>query len=148
MRGLERVARDRRALIAAQVRVSTGFTWGVCVDGEARIAGTATRRPMLVAVPKVEAPRVPARAAQLLAVLGRMNGAGPLPRTTALAELAGIEAVEVRRGLAALALAGLVREIHGESGLEIGERVVLLVETGRVLATEFAPAVWRERVRG
>ena len=37
MRGLERVAADRRHLIAAQVRCSTGFTWGMVVEGVAKL---------------------------------------------------------------------------------------------------------------
>lgn len=35
--GLEKVAADRRHLIAAQVRASTGFTWGRSEGGVARI---------------------------------------------------------------------------------------------------------------
>lgn len=43
MRGLERIAADRRHLIARQVRCSTGFTWGVAGDVGAVVAGVAPR---------------------------------------------------------------------------------------------------------
>lgn len=41
--GLEKVAADRRHLIAAQVRTSTGFTWGRSEAGLARIVALGPR---------------------------------------------------------------------------------------------------------
>lgn len=158
MKGLEKVAADRRATIARQVRVvSSGYTWGRA--GEAGAAAVVQRaRP-------IEKPEVAARraareeavqvAGQLLALLrawpedevlasatelGRRLGLPPVPGNASIEKVAA--AFRRLQGLGAL-----VTVSGGRQDFR-GQRAVLLREPRRLLQTAHAPAFWAQLLAG
>lgn len=160
MRGLERIAADRRHLVAQQVRCSTGFTWGRRVaDGAAAVV---TRPPQVVAVPAVPARsqaeargEAAARARDLHRLLLRWPAGDYLPPATEIARLLGCsqgthgnQAVErVARAFLALEIDGVLVSVAGSRERFRGERMVRLREGGRLLRTEGAPAFWEQLLK-
>jgi hypothetical protein len=148
MRGLERVAADRRAAIARQVRCSTGFTYGVAVNGEARIAAVGFGAPArLVAREAAKMPvDLPDR---LLAWLEAREPHRHLPREAVLMERLQVADTAEGAGWMAAAWARLekraaVRLVRGRPGWFAGEWLVRLIVRDTVLRTAGAPVVWGE----
>jgi len=163
MRGLERVARDRRHLVAAQVRCSTGFTTGHAVDGIGRLraagvwAGPAIRAAMLPPVVVLPSPEPGARrsnAAALLAVLEVWPEGEPLGTLTEMAHRAGFgrdasssSAYHASNALDLLIADRALVMTVGTRQAWHGERALLLRASGRLLATVRAPSFWAKRMR-
>ena len=153
VRGLERIAEDRRHLIARQVRVSSGFTWGR--EGSAGAVAAGVAPAVRRSVPEGEAATMPQALGRLARLLRGWPEGEPLPSPQGLALRAGLatdheSSVAVHRlvrALAALQAAGVVRTVAGTRDAFMGQRVVLLCESGRLLRTEGAPAHWDDRVR-
>lgn len=142
--GLDRVAADRRAVIAAQVRCSTGYTQGRLRDGEAVVP--PLRR---AAVPMVAPAAVPGAvvASRLLALLCALDADAALPRVAewfgalGIADSAGPSAA-VAAAFEALAAQGAIEMVAGTRDVFPGARVVRVLVTGRRHATQGAPAHW------
>jgi hypothetical protein len=152
MKGLEKVARDRRAVIAAQVRTSTGYTAGRVQDGAAvvpvlRPAG-APRHQVVAAVK----PSPFLKSADLLALLRGWPEGVPLPRTAELGALLRIDPAvdggvgkKLSAAFTSLFKAGATRTLTQQG--RGGERAVWLVAERRVLMTEGAPLHWEAVLR-
>lgn len=146
MRGLERVAADRRHLVAMQVRCSTGFTWGRAVNGEAQIAPVgASGGARIVAQPAAPMPAdLPDR---LMAWLEARDAAPKLPREVAVMEALGVPDTAEGAGWWAAAWARLerrdaVRLMRGRRDMFLGEWLVRLLASGKVLRSAGAPMAW------
>jgi hypothetical protein len=163
IRGLEKVAVDRRHLVAQQVRCSTGYTVGHVVDGVARLRPLGvTERVAHRAVRAPDAEAGPAYTllmtdlpGRLLAALRRWSRDQFLPAPGELAAAAGF-ANGVDDGLArqrlsqafnALARERVLVTIAGTPDAWRGQRMVLLLDDKRVLRTQDAPAFWLPRLR-
>ncbi len=156
MRGLERIAADRRHLIAAQVRCSTGFTWGL-VKAQGEAPAVPKLRPGPPPGPSMAAVKAEAatRAAKLLALLEAWPESEPLELATALARRLGLpeggrnnHAVDaVARAFLVLEAQGALRSIAGSREQCRGERMVRL-RSGRVLRTPGAPPFWAQLLAG
>jgi hypothetical protein len=141
MRGLERIAADRRHLVAAQVRCSTGFTWGRASDGRAVLAMPGPKREMRVRAMPASLPDV------LLAWLARRPVSVFLPREADLPELLRLDPVAAEHLPAAwgvLAQRGVVRVRRGRAGSWQGEWLVAEMPAGRVHRSAGAPIQWAE----
>lgn len=158
MRGLERIAADRRHLVAQQVRVSSGFTWGrESVVGN--IAAVERLRPAVRDSARWERKGQEERAAQAGQLLALLKA---WPDNTALApsadlgrRLSGLEnasskdaAYAVTSALTKLEADGHLVSISGTRDRFRGERVVLLRQSSRILRTPGAPAFWNQLVAG
>jgi hypothetical protein len=148
MRGLERVAADRRAAIARQVRCSTGFTLGVAVNGEARISPMGVRSGARIVAAQARAMPVdlPDR---LLAWLMARAVTRRLPREAVLLDALGVADDAEGAGWMAAAWARLekreaVRLVRGRPGVFPGEWLVRIKACGTVLRTDGAPMAWAE----
>jgi hypothetical protein len=152
IKGLEKVARDRRAVIAAQVRTSTGYTAGRVVDGGAvvpllRQAGAPRRQALSAAK---FSPFL--KSADLLALLRGWPEGVPLPRTAELGALLRIDPAvdggvgkKLSAAFTSLFEAGATRTLTQQG--RGGERAVWLVAERRVLMTEGAPLHWEAVLR-
>jgi hypothetical protein len=152
MRGLDRVAADRRALVACQVRCSTGFTWGRAVGGVAQVmvpgSGGTLRAPLRA---KRGMPAdLPER---LMAWLRGRDRRRSLPAEGALPEALGVGMADegpawVAAAWAALELRGAVRVMRGRRTSFAGEWLVVLADSGAVHRSEGAPMAWAEQAGG
>jgi len=146
MRGLERVAADRRALVARQVRTSTGFTWGRTTDGVARIA------PLGVTGRAQTARRMPHDLPErLLAWVRGRSRSMFLPHEAALLELLGIDrephaVAWLAEAWSVLEARGAVRVRRGARANFPGEWLVVLCSSGAVHRSGGAPMAWVEAV--
>jgi hypothetical protein len=152
MRGLDRVAADRRALVASQVRCSTGFTWGRAVAGVAHVMvpgpGGTLRAP--VRAKRAMPADLPER---LMTWLRERDRRRFLPAEGALPDALGVGGADegpawVAAAWAALELRGAVRVHRGRRTSFAGQWLVLVVETGAVHRTDGAPIAWAEAMRG
>lgn len=158
MRGLERIAADRRHLVARQVRCSTGFTWGRA--GEAGLGAVVARPVPEVAqtiVRQADArAEASARAGALLLFLRSLPEGSFLPSATEIARvLKFTDRKHGNEGTTRVAGAFLALEskkllVSAAGGRERfrGERMVLLREPARLLRTEGAPAFWESLLKG
>lgn len=141
MRGLDRIAADRRHLVAAQVRCSTGFTWGRCVEGRA-VVGVPRHGAALSAAMPADLP------ARLLAWLAGRSPAVWLPAEAAVPGLLGIAGPFAAQHLAVawaqLGTTHLVQVVRGRGDAWPGEWMV--AERGRVHRSRGAPMAWAEGV--
>ncbi len=153
IRGLERVAADRRHLIAQQVRCSTGFTWGrIAVDGARAVVARPPRAQASLADARTAAE---ARARELHRLLLGWPEGNFLPPATDLARLLGCsqgthgnQAVDrVARAFTTLQTQGVLATMAGSRDQFRGQRMVLLRKPARMLRTEGAPAFWEHGLR-
>ena len=156
MRGLERIAADRRHLVAQQVRCSTGFTWGRAGSPGAAPVVEQPRKGRIVVDSQREARAQAAqRAAKLLEVLRAWPAGAALGSATALARELGLEvgqngneAVEaVARAFLKLQMLGALRTVCGDRQSFRGQRAVLLTGSGRMLCTANVPPFWLDVLR-
>lgn len=155
-----KIAADRRAAFAAQVRTSTGFTWrraGVVVVVPARDDGGRDRAPVVRReIVPASVDRWESGPARMMRVLASWPVDRPLARTQELAEIVGVVqphmtpttvSARVTAMLNAAQQRGLIEVFAQANGPHRRERAVLVRAPGaegggRVLATEAAPAVW------
>jgi hypothetical protein len=141
MRGLDRIAADRRHLVAAQVRCSTGFTWGRAVEGRAVVGVPRHGASLSPMMPADLPPR-------LMAWLAARSTAVWLPPEAALPRLLGIEGPFASQHLAVawaqLGVTHLVQVKRGRGDAWPGEWLV--AATGRVHRSVGAPMAWAEAV--
>lgn len=158
MRGLEKVAADRREAIARQVRVvSSGFTWGRLPAGGAMAVVARLQPALKAAAPSQAEARAEAvrRAERLLDLLRAWPAEEPLASATELgrrlgmAEARGNAVVEaVGRAFLRLEADGVLLSVSGTRERFRGQRAVLLREPRRLLQTPDAPAFWEQVLRG
>jgi hypothetical protein len=138
MRGLERIAADRRHLVAAQVRCSTGFTQGRVVDGRAVVAV-----PRRIALPAATMPvELPGR---LLGWVAARSPAVFLPPEADLAELLGLDGAAagyLATAWGVLAQRGQVRVRRGRAGAWPGQWMVWEAQGARLHRSAGAPMAW------
>lgn len=158
MRGLERIAADRRHLVAQQVRCSSGFTWGRV--GAAGVPAVVPRPVPAVAqaiVRQADArAEAAARAGRLLLFLRALPEGSFLPPATEIARLLAFSAAvrgnegidRVAAAFVALEARGLLLSVAGGRERFRGHRMVLLREPARLLRTEGAPAFWEQLLKG
>ena len=141
MRGLDRIAADRRHLVAAQVRCSTGYTQGRAVDGRAVLDMPRRGAALSPAMPA----DLPGR---LLAWLEARSTGVWLPAEAALPALLDIAGPFAAQHLAvAWAQLGVTHPVtlkRGRGDAWAGEWMV--VERGRVHRSRGAPMAWAENV--
>jgi hypothetical protein len=159
-----KIAADRRAAVARQVRTSTGFTWsppGAVATGPRLEAGwrspaVAVRPGPALPGPGAAAVRSGTGMERLMRALASWPADRPLARTPELAEIAGLVRADMTpatvssrltAALNAAQRAGLIEVFAQAIGRHRGERAVWVRADGRVLATEAAPAVWGESLR-
>jgi hypothetical protein len=140
MRGLDRIAADRRHLVASQVRCSTGFTWGRAAEAGA-----------VIAVPGKAAAVLPSAmpgwlVERLLRFVRQRSAAILLPAEAELPGILGLRGPMAEAWLAAawgvLAQRGAVRIRRGSARAWSGEWLVVDVVAGRVHRTAGAPMAW------
>jgi len=146
MRGLERVAADRRELVARQVRCSTGFTWGAAVGGEARIVPVGARGGATIVAAKAR-PMPQDLPDRLMAWLEARGPDRPLPTEAGLMQALGIDGDDACEQWMAAAWARLERRDaahmkRGRPGVFPGQWLVRLSGCGTVLRTAGAPMAW------
>ncbi len=155
MKGLERIAAERRHLIAAQVRCSTGFTWGrQQVEAGRAVVPLLRPRPAVV-LSDDGAAGIAVRVARLARLLRGWPEGEVLPAPGELAAQAGmapdhephVALQRLSRAFVALEEAGVLRTVAGGRDGYTRERLVLLRESGRVLRTARAPDHWLDAVR-
>lgn len=158
MKGLERIAADRRHLIAAQVRCSTGYTWGRAgAPGSAPVVAGVKPTLRAAGPSRVEARAAAvSRAQKLLALLHAWPEGEPLAAATELGRRLGLvdmphanDAVEaVARSFLKLEVEGALVSIAGTRERFRGQRAVLLAHPRRLLRTADAPAFWDQLLAG
>jgi hypothetical protein len=148
MKGLERVAADRRHLVARQVRCSTGFTWGMAMDGAARVVPLGVRGGASIVAVKA-APMPADLPDRLMAWLVARGPHRPLPSEAGLMQALGVDGEDSGAQWMAAAWARLerreaVRLVRGRPGVFPGEWLVRLKACGTLLRTAGAPLAWAE----